>query len=314
MRAILGGRGASAVGIPLWVLAMAVGAPGCFAMVDVDRFHSAQAAATTPTTTATTTPDSSAPTGLPGEYLNLKFSLVGMKPHILQLFEYRIIDSHNFVQSRGVVNPLGGPDVTINVPLSVPKLNGPFHFDFYADVNHSGGYDGLGSVAANDHAWRIDPLEDFPAGAVAPVDGLIQVTFTHNTSFTDINTYPSGTPNPPHDTGLGATIHVANAGALQGVLIQVRIVDPSANHTVGLFRIPQIAQASFDMVIPGIVESGVDYAALVYVDANGNGKYDNPANGLGDLGWRVIGTAGATGLNVGVDAQTTQAANVDVGF
>jgi hypothetical protein len=301
------------LGIGTGVLAIATSVPACFAVVDVDHFRTADTASTvadSSTPDAAFDPDSAGGTAT---YDNLKFSLVGMRPHLTQLFEYRIIDATNFIQSRGLINPLGGPDLTINAPLSIPKVNGPFHLDFYADVNHSGGYDGIGSVISNDHAWRIDPLEDYPSGSVSPVDGLIQVTFTHNTSFTDINQYPSGTPNPPRDTGLGATVHVSNAGALQGKLIQVRILDTDANHTVGLFRVPQIAQAAFDLTIPGVVESGGAYAALVYVDANGNGTYDNPAMQAGDLGWSVPGIADDTGFTVSLNAQTTETATADVG-
>jgi len=109
-----------------------VSASGCFAVVDVDRFHTVDAG---PVTSAIRNPF--------GAYLDLKLSLVGMTPHVSQLFEYRIIDASNLIQSRGVVNPLGGVDVTVNAPLSIPKENGPFHLDFYADVNGSGGYDGL---------------------------------------------------------------------------------------------------------------------------------------------------------------------------
>jgi hypothetical protein len=285
-------------------LAIALSASGCFAIVDVDRFHSSDAG---PETSLTTVRNPF------GAYLDLRLSLIGMTPHVMQLFEYRIIDSNNVIQSRGVVNPLGAADVVINAPLSIPKENGPFHLDFYADVNGSGGYDGIGSVITNDHAWRIEPLDNYPHDSVTPVDGLIQVIFTHNTSFTDINTYPSGTPNIPKDIGLGATIHVGNANALVGDLIQVRIVDTGSNRTVGLVRLPKIAQGSFDLKIPGLVEPGGAYNALAYVDANGNGAYDNPATGSGDLGWSVPGTADTTGLNVTVDAQATNTGNVDVG-
>jgi hypothetical protein len=307
MRALLGIRRSA--------LAITLTLSGCFAVVDVDHFHTATAGS----------PDASAPdvlaapdvTGSPtmsGEYLSLKLSLIGMTPHLKQLFEYRIIDGNNFIQSRGVVNPLGAPDVIINAPLAIPKVNGPFHLDFYADVDNSGGYNGIGSVLTQDHAWRIDPLRDYPDGTVTPVDGLVQVTFTHNTSFTPIEDYPSGTPNAPRDTTLGATVQVRGADGLQGRLIQVRIVDAGGtNHTVGLFRVPQITGAAFNMSIPGVVENMQDYNVLIYVDANNNGIYDNPALGLGDLGWSKVGTADTTGLTVILDAQNTTAATVDVG-
>jgi hypothetical protein len=293
---------------------------GCFSLVDVDHFHTASSSASSgqtsdsgPGSDSGRASDSSSQMGEPAQYLNFKFTLVGMTPHITQLFEYRIIDANNFVQSRGVVNPLGSPNVVIDDPRSIPKVNGPFHLDFYADVDFSGNYDGIGSVVSQDHAWRIDPLVDYPPGTVTPVDGLVQVTFTHNTSFTDIDTYPSGTRNPSKDTGLGATIHIINAQGLQGDLMQARVVDTGANRTVALDRMPKMVQPTFDLKVPGVVEEGVIYNVLVYVDANGNGNYDNPATGGGDLGWSVTGTADTTGLNVTLDAAQVGIAKVDVG-
>src|SRR5260370_40097302 len=115
------------------VLAIGLTTSGCFSLVDVDRFHGSPGSQG----------EVSASTTLPGQYSNLKLTLVGMTPHVSQLFEYRIIDANNFIQSRGVVNPLGGANVIVNAPLAVPKVNGPFHLDFYADVNCSGGHHGL---------------------------------------------------------------------------------------------------------------------------------------------------------------------------
>jgi hypothetical protein len=323
--------------IRLGATAMMATLSGCFAVVDVDRFHIAETTGQSPSDAAAMSTDANASPSeagaagqdggaltAPGAYLNLKLTLVGMNPHVAQLFEYRIIDSTNFIQSRGVVNPLGAPDVVINVPQAIPTVNGPFRLDFYADVNSSGGYDGLGSVITNDHAWRIDPLVNYPDGTPS-VEGLVQVTFTHNTSFTDINSYPSGTTNPAHDTGLGATIHVINAGAFQGKLIQARVVEQATNRTVGMFRVPQITAAVFDMTIPGVVETLSQYNVLIYVDANGNGIYDNPAapvepSAEPDFGWNISGTAstpagdgGTTGLELTFDPSVALPSNVDVG-
>jgi hypothetical protein len=288
-------------------IAIVLGASACDAFVDVDRYRTATASSPTGKDAAVESIDP------PGAYDSLELTFLAMRPHIDQLFEYRVIDSNNFIQSRGFVKPLGAENVTINAPYSVPKVNGPFHLDFWADVQGLGYYNGIGSVISNDHAWRIDPLQDYPSGSVTHVDGLVQVTFTHNTSFTDINQWPVGTMNPSKDTGLGATLHVLNAGGFQGDLIQVRIFDTDAKRTVGLYRIPKVTQSTFDMVIPGVVESGAAYAAMVYVDANGNGMYDNPAMPGGDLGWSVAGVATDTGLVVTVDGQMTASATVDVG-
>ncbi|MDP9035737.1 MAG: hypothetical protein M3O50_13110 [Myxococcota bacterium] len=113
----------------LGVAATTLALSACFAVVDVDRFHISQKASSASDGSV------SNPSAM---YLDFKFSLVGMKPHLTQMFEYRIIDASNFVQSRGVVNPLGTADVVINVPHAIPTTNGPFHLDFYADVDGTG--------------------------------------------------------------------------------------------------------------------------------------------------------------------------------
>jgi hypothetical protein len=236
-----------------------------------------------------------------------------MKPHATQMVEYRVVDANNMVQSRGVLKPLGPNDLTINLPRAIPKINGPFRLDFYADANDSGGYDGIGSVIANDHAWRIDPLADYPVGSVMHVDGLVQVTFVHNTSFTDIDQYPIGTKNPSKDTGLGARIHIAAADAYGGKTLEARVAEAATGHVVCLHRVPELRAAAFEGDVPGCVEMGVDYDVTVYVDANGNGTYDDPATGKGDVGWKTRATSDASGLDVTFDLSRVATGNVDVG-
>ena len=71
------------------------------------------------------------------------------------------------MQCRISIKPLdraGVESITLNVPGAIPAANKPYRLDFFADVNRSGGFDGAGNVRLQDHAWRIFPLEDFPAG------------------------------------------------------------------------------------------------------------------------------------------------------
>lgn len=279
------------------VMLVVLGLAGCSQIVDVDRFHE-KAATSSGSITA--------------QFLDLQLSFIGMKPHLAHTFEYRVIDANNLVQSRGIVQPLGALDVSIFVPRAIPRSNGPYRLDFYADVNGSGGYDGIGSVISNDHAWRIEPLEDYPKGEQQPVDGLVQVTFTHSTSFTDIDQYPSGTPNKSKDTGLGAKIHLASLGSFGGKELQVRIAEHETQHVVGLYRVPQITGAAMDAVVPGVVDVGVDYDVEVWIDANGNGTYDDPSKEGGDWGLRVPGSSTDAGLVMTIDAATT-GHGVDVG-
>lgn len=260
---------------------------GCSQIIDVDRFHEKQASSSTSSTT---------------QFLDLKLTLAGMKPHLAHTYEYRVIDVNNLVQSRGVINPLGAADLTLFVPRAIPRSNGPYRLDFYADVNGSGGFDGIGSVISNDHAWRIDPLEDYPAGSVTPVDGVVQVTFTHSTSFTNIDHYPSGTPNKSKDTGLGASVKLKSLHAANGKMLEVRIAEKGTKHVVGLMRVHQIPKAELDMSIAGVVDVGVDYEVDVYVDANGNGAYDDPSKEAGDWGMRAEAASTEAGLALTLDA------------
>lgn len=271
----------------------------CSQIVDVDRFHEKSPVVTPgPGTTG-------------AQFLDLQFTVLGMKPHLVHNYEYRVIDANNLVQSRGVLTPLGAADVTVFVPKAIPKSNGPYRIDFYADVNGSGGYDGIGSVISNDHAWRIDPLVDYPAGEVTPIEGLVQVTFTHSTSFTDIDQYPSGTPNKAKDTGLGAAIHVGSLGEVMGKMLEVRVAEKETQHVVGLARVHAIPQAALDLVIPGVVDVGVDYQIDMYVDANGNGTYDDPSGNGGDWGCRVAASSTESGLTATMDASADR--KIDVG-
>lgn len=276
---------------------------GCSAIVDLDKFHEAPTASF-----------EGVSGGASGEYQNLSFTLLALKPHVNQYFEYRVVDPSGFIQSRGIVNALSGEDVTFHARLSVPRSGGPYHLDYFADVNQSGGFDGLGSVITDDHAWRIDPLADYPEGSVAPRAGWVQVQFGHNTTFTNIDEYPSGKQNVARDTGLGARVRLQNLEPLMGKAVEVRIADKATHHLICLYRIPRPDKAAMDVTLPGSVESGGDYELDIYADANGNGAYDNPAEGAGDWGLRQVVTAADTGVDVTVDMAAAGAtANVDVG-
>jgi hypothetical protein len=254
---------------------------GCYSVTDLERFHHEDGTA-------------SSPASATGQYFDLKLSMLGMKPHVGQVLQYRVIDAMNRVQSRGVVQGLpSSSDVTVFAPRSVPRINGPYRLDFFADVNLSGGYDGLGSVISEDHAWRIQPLADYPEGSVPAIDGMIQVTFVHSTSFTDIDEYPSGTKNPAVDTGLAAVIHIQGLPDAVGKLGEVRVAEKATGHVVALYRVPQMLAGN--------------------LDATGDGKYDNPATSASDLVWRVTATSTSTGLEATVDAAVLESAKLDVG-
>jgi hypothetical protein len=285
------------------MLAFSTALPGCFAIADLDRFHAAPVDAGSG--------DSAPPAAT---YETLSFHLSGMKPHETQLFEYRVVDANNFVQSHGIVDPWPGDEVSLVAAKAVPPLNGPYRLDFYMDMNGSGSYDGIGDVATQDHAWRIDPLADYPAGRTPHVDGAVSVDFVHNLSFTDIDKY-QGSSNPPSNTGIGATIELRHLSMYAGKTLEVRVADGASGHVVGLYRHTKVPEDDFTLVIPGVIDGGVDYDVDVYLDANGNGMYDNPADGSGDLGWRLLKQSSSVeeGLRVTFDASVQTDGSVDVG-
>jgi hypothetical protein len=285
-------------------LLLSASTPGCFAVADLDRFHAVPADA------GGGADDVVRPT----TYEGLTFHLSGMKPHETQLFEYRVVDANDFVQSRGVVDPWPGDEVTLMAPKAVPPLNGPYRLDFYMDMNGSRSYDGIGDVATQDHAWRIEPLADYPSGETPHVDGTISVDFVHNLSFTDIDKY-GGAADPPADTGIGATLEFKNLSAHAGKTIEVRIADSANGHVVGLYRHTSIPAGDFTLVLPGIIDGGVDYDIDVYVDSNANGVYDSPAVPGGDLGWRLLQRSSSVeeGLRVTFDPGVETNDSIDVG-
>lgn len=206
----------------------------CFAVTDLDRFHAANASTS--------------------NFVDLRLTVRGMVSHVTELFEYRVVDSTNLIQSRGFALPLGNKDATFFIPGAIPRQNGPFRLDFYADHNGSAGYDSTRTENL-DHSWRL-PLDENATDET----GAVNVVFDHNTSFTFL------ADPPPSEVGKGATVHFANMGAFDRRRLQVRIADASSNRVVALYRMPTMVAPSFDVAVPGMIEAGVTYSVEVYTD------------------------------------------------
>jgi hypothetical protein len=144
---------------------------------------------------------------------------------------------------------------------------------------------------------------------------MVQVVFLHNGSVTDIDQWPtaSGKKNPPADTGLGARVRFEGAtlSSYRGRLMQLRIAETLTGRVVALYRIPELKEEDFDAYLPGTLDPGVDYFVEIYIDANGDGKYQNPAelSANSDLGWRI--PVQATPMT---DAGTPEPLGIDYAF
>jgi len=246
--------------LSLFVVLTAASSSSCFAVTDLDRFKK--------------------PDQVSSNFSDLRLTVRGMVSHVAELFEYRIVDNSNVIQSRGFIVPLGGPDATLFVKGAVPKQNGPFRLDFYADHDNNLAYD-IDRAATKDHAWRL-PLQE----SQQDDSGTFTIVFDHNTSFSFLSD-----PTPPLEVGKPATVRLKNVSAFIGKRVEVRISDSSSKRVVALFRVPVNQKADFDVTVPGMVEAGVSYTVEVYTD-------DGKATPASIAAFRVEKAADANGLDL----------------
>ncbi|CAN5917391.1 hypothetical protein BH11MYX4_BH11MYX4_62460 [soil metagenome] len=253
--------------------ALAASSSSCFAVTNLDRFEQGG--------------------GSSSNFNDLRLTVRGMTSHVNELFEYRIVDSTNTLQSRGQIFPLGGPDATMFARGAVPKQNGPFTLDFYADHDNSGNYDRDEKNGTGDHSWRI-PLTD----ALLDDNGVFVVTFDHNTSFSVLTS-----PAPPREYGSPATVHLTNMGTFVGKRVEVRIADASSKRVVVLYRVPILGKPTYDVTVPGMIEGGVTYTVEIYTDDGAT-----PAGAV--RAFRVTKQAAADGLDLTFDPVASAASAV----
>ena len=231
----------------------------CFATTDLDRFETKLR--------------------VQGNFVDLRLTFRGMDSHVSEYVEYRVVDGENFLQSRGIFRPLGGVNVTVFAPGALPRLNGPYTLEFFADHDRDGSYT-RPSPTGNypDHSWTLalDPDK-------ANDDGLLELVFDHNTSFQDIDA-----PEPARTVGTPATIHLVNLAGLLGKRLEVRVADANSKRVVALYRNPLVNTPAFDAVIEGMIDGGVNYAIEVYTD-DGNAtpssiqafRFEQPSDATG---------------------------------
>lgn len=247
------------------VLVAAALSTSCFAVTDLDRFEKSEPLA-------------------PSNFSDLRVTVRGMTSHVNERFEYRVVDASNVIQSRGVITPLGGTSATFFVQGAVPKQNGPFRFDFFADHDLSGAYDPRPDTTL-DHSWRL-PLED----KLLDEAGAYVVVFDHNTSFTNLNT-----PTPATEFGKPALVHLRSMAAFANKRVEVRVGDAATKRVVAMYRVPVLTTTELEVDVGGVIESGVTYSVEVYTDDGNLGgvrafRFETPA-GLDGLDATFDGVA-----------------------
>lgn len=202
--------------------------------------------------------------------------LDAMGMHVDQLVEIRIIadgeDDQDFLVAVARLDGLPAADFTVHMPGAVPP--GPHRLDFWADLSGNRRYD----VPPADHSWS------------PPVCVSGAYRFTHAPSFVDIE------DPPPLPVGGDFTLRLNGFDELEGsqVVAWVEAGDMSGR-TVGYYHLKALPAADATLVLPGVMEDGAGYAVALYVDRDGNGRYDPPPV---DDAWLLDGTADASGLTL----------------
>jgi hypothetical protein len=191
-----------------------------------------------------------------------------MTPHIGQKFEIRLVDQKTRNEIvRKSIGTIESDEFSIGLPGLVQ--NEDYWVDFYADLNGNGIYD----TPSVDHAWRME---------LEKVEVDTNLTFQHNTSFTDIMW--------PYQLSL----HLSGMNPHLGQMLEMRVIDLLTQKEIGRTKVESIAVPDFVLSVSGIDTSGI-YQVDFYSDHNGNGLYDTPAT---DHAWRMRTemTAGDTEL------------------
>ncbi|HSN91165.1 MAG TPA: hypothetical protein VLS93_08035, partial [Anaeromyxobacteraceae bacterium] len=115
--------------------------------------------------------------------LDFTLDLAGMTPHVGQALTVAVFKAS---QAPLDFQPVGlyrlGQVPSASFSIAIPGIIEPFEdywVDVHADLNGNDRYD----APPTDHAWRIFQ---------SSTDAGLSVTFTHDTSFTDVSAYPAG--------------------------------------------------------------------------------------------------------------------------
>ncbi|HEU4412670.1 MAG TPA: hypothetical protein VFS43_45925 [Polyangiaceae bacterium] len=184
-------------------------------------------------------------------------------------------------------------------------MNGDALFNYEDVVNPQGG------LIDGDHAWRVRNLgPDNNQFKRRRGTNVLEIHYLHNYEFEDLS-QPALKP-----AGGNATIELTGLEEFQNKRLQVRIstLDGDTLHTVGIFRVGRVRSTEITGELAGIIIESQPYQIEVYVDGNGNRRYDNPAEAEGgDFGWYFEATAVNNQLRVAFNPQNAGPRNVSVG-
>jgi hypothetical protein len=181
----------------------------------------------------------------------------GMSPHLNQMLELRVEDNNSELEvDRIKLNSI--PAANFDITIIGTKLNTEYKVEFYADLNGNGLYD----EPPADHAWLL---------TFENLTGDVELDFSHNTNFDDIN------------WKYLLTFDLMNMVPHLGQLFELRVVKTDDSSEIGRRSLTSILVKDFTLFVDGL-EVGHDYNIDFYADHNGNGQYDAPP---ADHAWRT---------------------------
>jgi hypothetical protein len=219
---------------------------------------------------------------LDANYFDLRFSALGMATHLDEHFELRILDKNNQIVTKAIFDNVTNERFSLFLGKSVPKQleNRPYRIDFWADHDNKDrtkpvGYNEPATGALideKDHAWRQLLREAAPPEGHL-LNGQYEITFQHNTNFTNILTGADNVTKVPQDVSK-RDCHLAVALDRQflGKTFELRITSKDDGHLAGLWRDGR-APERIKVDILHILDEG-SYTASAFIDEDGSGKYE----------------------------------------
>jgi hypothetical protein len=207
-----------------------------------------------------------------GAVRSLHVRLTGMEDDLNRFSQFRVVTTAGeffvmFVIHEGIPTA----DYEFDLPGAL-LVDQAYRLDFFIDHDNSGGY----NPPPTDHAWSVE----IPAG-----DGDVSLVHAFNTNFTDIEQIA---PSMVRSLILSSS----NMYTYLNELFDVRVTDLAAGRLAGR-QVREVPGGSFDLTVGAVVQPGVEYQVDISLDLDKSGDYTP-----GDLGWRIVSTATATGLHL----------------
>jgi hypothetical protein len=224
---------------------------GCFAITDLDRFQNPCDGDTT--------------VGRPFRVSLRDMDMYGMAPTTV-----RVVDSSNpsalTISAVGVLDGINldvdAGEVGFTMPLGIPAGDN-FNAQIFVDLERNG------FTFPDDPSWTREICDS----------GLF--VFTRDDAFVDINDPPVTAPGEDFRFSLiGFDPHTAGTQKLE-----LMVLERETGRAVGYYRLPRLANANHEVVIPGIIEPGRMYNVEFYVDLDQDDQYVAPPPAGMDHSW-----------------------------